>query len=64
MIVAHKGFVWSELTFRGRAAHGSRPDEGVDAIAAAGPALVRLAALDARARRRIRCWVADRCTRR
>ena len=37
MIVAHKGFVWSEITLRGRAAHGSRPDEGVDAIAAAGP---------------------------
>ena len=50
VIVAHKGFVWGELTFRGRAAHGSRPDEGVDAIAAAGPALVRLADLDARMR--------------
>lgn len=29
---AHKGFVWLEATFRGRAAHGSRPDVGVDAI--------------------------------
>lgn len=29
---AHKGFVWVELLFRGRAAHGSRPEEGVDAI--------------------------------
>ncbi|MBE2316499.1 M20/M25/M40 family metallo-hydrolase [Solirubrobacter sp. CPCC 204708] len=47
VIVAHKGFVWSKLTFRGRAAHGSRPDEGADAIVAAGPALVRLAELDA-----------------
>jgi acetylornithine deacetylase len=46
VIVAHKGFVWSEVTFRGHAAHGSRADEGVDAIAKAGPALVRLAALD------------------
>src|SRR4051812_32896967 len=47
VIVAHKGFVWSEITFRGNAAHGSRPEEGVDAIAKAGPALVRLGALDA-----------------
>jgi acetylornithine deacetylase len=39
--------VWSEITFRGNAAHGSRPEEGVDAIAKAGPALVRLGALDA-----------------
>lgn len=29
---AHKGFVWLRATFRGRAAHGSRPDVGVDAI--------------------------------
>src|SRR3954470_7558564 len=47
LIVAHKGFVWSEIALRGRAAHGSRHEEGVDAIAAAGPVLVRLAELDA-----------------
>jgi acetylornithine deacetylase len=29
---AHKGFVWLRARFRGRAAHGSRPDVGVDAI--------------------------------
>ncbi|NIP61113.1 MAG: ArgE/DapE family deacylase [Gemmatimonadetes bacterium] len=29
---AHKGFLWAELHVRGRAAHGSRPDLGVDAI--------------------------------
>ena len=46
VIIAHKGFVWSELTFHGRAAHGSAAGEGVDAIAKAGPALVRLSALD------------------
>jgi len=46
VVIAHKGFVWSEVTFRGLAAHGSRPDDGVDAITKAGPALVRLAALD------------------
>ena len=46
VIIAHKGFVWSELTFHGVAAHGSAADAGVDAIAKAGPALVRLGALD------------------
>jgi acetylornithine deacetylase len=46
--VAHKGFVWLEVETRGRAAHGSRPDLGVDAIAAMGPVLERLSALDAR----------------
>ncbi len=29
---AHKGFVWVKATFLGRAAHGSRPDLGIDAI--------------------------------
>jgi acetylornithine deacetylase len=41
---AHKGFVWIRATFRGRAAHGSRPQVGVDAIRHAG---LYLAALDA-----------------
>lgn len=40
---AHKGFVWIEADFRGRAAHGSRPELGVDAIRHAG---LYLAALD------------------
>lgn len=44
---AHKGFTWLELTFRGRAAHGSRPDRGVDAIRHAGLFLSRLDALEA-----------------
>jgi acetylornithine deacetylase len=47
VIVAHKGFVWSEIELRGRAAHGSMPDQGIDAILAAGPVLVRLAELEA-----------------
>lgn len=46
--VAHKGFVWAELETRGRAAHGSRPDLGVDAIAGMGPVLAEIAALQAR----------------
>ena len=29
---AHKGFVWVKASFEGRAAHGSLPAEGVDAI--------------------------------
>lgn len=46
--VAHKGFVWAELEVRGRAAHGSRPDLGVDAIAGMGPVLTGIGALQAR----------------
>jgi len=40
---AHRGFVWVELDFRGRSAHGSRYDLGVDAIRHAG---LVIAALD------------------
>jgi acetylornithine deacetylase len=32
LVLAHKGFVWAEITARGRAAHGSRWDLGVSAI--------------------------------
>ncbi len=44
--IAHKGFVGFELEVDGIAAHGSRPDLGVDAIARMGYALVRLDELD------------------
>lgn len=30
--IAHKGYIWVELTVLGKAAYGSRPEEGVDAI--------------------------------
>ena len=30
--VCHKGFTWYQLEVAGRAAHGSRPEEGIDAI--------------------------------
>ena len=40
VVVAHRGFAWWELTATGRAAHGSQPHLGVDAIAAMGPVLV------------------------
>ena len=37
--IAHKGFVWLQVETAGVAAHGSRPDLGVDAIAAMGEVL-------------------------
>lgn len=40
--VAHKGFTWVEVTVTGRAAHGSRPAEGRDAILYMGRLLARL----------------------
>jgi acetylornithine deacetylase len=40
--IAHKGFAGFEIETRGRAAHGSRPDLGEDAIARMGPVLTRL----------------------
>jgi acetylornithine deacetylase len=43
---AHRGFVWTEVTVTGVAAHGSRPHLGVDAILKAGPVLVAFADLD------------------
>jgi acetylornithine deacetylase len=46
--VAHKGFVWAEIETHGKAAHGSRPDLGEDAIVRMGPVLVRLDELGAR----------------
>ena len=44
--VAHKGFSCAEIAVHGRAAHGSRPDEGRDAIMAMGRVLARLDALN------------------
>jgi acetylornithine deacetylase len=48
--VSHRGFAWLELETQGRAAHGSRYDLGVDAIARMGPPLVALDELDRRLR--------------
>jgi acetylornithine deacetylase len=47
LAIAHRGFAWLELETRGRAAHGSRPDLGEDAIARMGEVLIRLQGLDA-----------------
>ena len=46
MATAHKGFAWVEVQTRGRAAHGSRPLEGRDAILRMGRVLGRLEAWD------------------
>jgi acetylornithine deacetylase/succinyl-diaminopimelate desuccinylase family protein len=48
--VAHRGFVHLEIEVHGRAAHGSRPDLGIDAIAKTGRVLVGIEELDARLR--------------
>ena len=44
---AHKGFVWIDVEFTGRSAHGSRPEVGIDAIRHAGRFLAQLDELDA-----------------
>jgi acetylornithine deacetylase len=44
--VGHKGFAWVSVTVEGKAAHGSRPAEGQDAILRLGRVLTRLEALD------------------
>ena len=46
--IGHKGFAWFEVETRGRAAHGSRPREGRDAILRMGRVLHALEALDRR----------------
>ncbi|MBV8218317.1 MAG: M20/M25/M40 family metallo-hydrolase [Solirubrobacterales bacterium] len=46
LVVAHKGFVWSEIEVAGRSAHGSRPHLGIDAIVKMGAVLGELARLD------------------
>jgi acetylornithine deacetylase len=50
LAIAHRGFLWIELETHGVAAHGSRYDLGVDAIARMGHVLVALEALDRRLR--------------
>jgi acetylornithine deacetylase len=40
--IGHRGFAWVEIEVRGKAAHGSRPHLGVDAIFRAGPVITAL----------------------
>jgi acetylornithine deacetylase len=46
MAIGHKGFAWVEVVTKGRAAHGSRPQEGRDAIARMGRVLALLETRD------------------
>ena len=48
----HKGFAWFEIETHGRAAHGSRPADGRDAILRMGRVLQRLESLDRELQRR------------
>jgi acetylornithine deacetylase/succinyl-diaminopimelate desuccinylase-like protein len=48
LCLAHKGFVWLEVETVGVAAHGSRSDLGVDAIAHMGPILSGILDLNSR----------------
>ena len=52
LVLAHKGFVWARVTTTGRAAHGSRFDEGLDAIVMAGKYLAEFDALERELRAR------------
>ena len=46
--VAHKGFAWLEVEVAGRAAHGSQPQLGIDAIAKCGRVLTGIEELGRR----------------
>jgi acetylornithine deacetylase len=52
LCVAHKGFAWAGVTTHGRAGHGSRRADGIDAIAHMGRVLVALERLDAQLQER------------
>ncbi|HWE64381.1 MAG TPA: ArgE/DapE family deacylase [Chloroflexota bacterium] len=46
LMIAHQGFAWYEIETVGRAAHGMRPDVGIDAVAHMGRVLIELDRLD------------------
>jgi len=48
LVIAHKGYAWFEIATHGRAAHGSLPAEGRDAIRMMGRVLVALDELEGR----------------
>lgn len=48
IVIAHRGFAWFDVIIHGVAAHGSRPDLGVDAIAKAGRFLTGIDQLTAK----------------
>jgi acetylornithine deacetylase/succinyl-diaminopimelate desuccinylase-like protein len=47
VVVEHQGFGWIDIIVHGRAAHGSTPDQGIDAIVHMAEVIRGLAALDA-----------------
>jgi acetylornithine deacetylase/succinyl-diaminopimelate desuccinylase-like protein len=47
VVVEHQGFGWLDVNIHGKAAHGSAPDEGVDAIVGLAHVITRLSAFDA-----------------
>lgn len=42
LVIEHQGFGWIDVVVHGRAAHGSAPDEGIDAIVAMAEIVSRL----------------------
>ena len=50
--VCHKGFTWYELEITGKAAHGSRPEQGIDAILPLQSAMEELSKIQAELLRR------------
>ncbi|MBI1743702.1 ArgE/DapE family deacylase [Candidatus Acetothermia bacterium] len=52
IILGHKGFVWAEITTKGRAAHGSRWDIGVSAIGKMSRIIVAFEEFDRRVLRK------------
>ena len=48
VVVEHQGFGWLDIVVHGKPAHGSAPDEGIDAIVHMAQVIDGLAALDAR----------------
>jgi acetylornithine deacetylase len=46
LAIGHKGFAWLQIVTHGRAAHGSRPEDGRDAIARMGRVLTALEGRD------------------
>lgn len=44
--IAHKGYAWMSVNVSGKAAHGSVPEKGIDAIAKTSKLVTRLAAME------------------
>ncbi len=53
VVHAHRGWCWGHVRIHGRAAHGSRPDLGVDAIVHSAPVLRGIGELQAQLARRV-----------